>query len=177
MLDRVRGFIGLSGSPRDRNQSLEESMRKQLEHEQRSRQLLFSIMVPALREFGARRVYCRFDGGNDEGFSWLDHYETQEGNKIDLEALAAQLYEKGLYAKLEAAGLKEELRVFANDPKSALKNLVCGRLVEEWAWVLLGSFGGGEYSMYGAFTVDLEECTVTDDPHADPVVQHIEIAN
>lgn len=177
MLDRVRGFIGLSGSPRDQNQWLEESMRKQLEHEQRSRQLLFSITVPALRDLGARRVYCRVDGGNDEGFSWLDHYETREGNRLDVEALATQLYEKGLYGKLEAAGLKEEMRVYAKDPKSALKRLVCERLVEEWAWILLGSFGGGEYLMYGAFTVDLEECTVTDDPRAAPLVQHITIAS
>jgi hypothetical protein len=161
-------------------------MRKQLEHEQRSRQLFFSITVPALRDLGARRVYCRVDGGNDEGFSWLDHYEAREGNKLDVEALATLLYEKGLYDKLEAAGLKDEMRTPANDPrksdasdsrKAALKTLLSERLVEKWASVLLGGFGGGEYSMYGAFTVDLEECTVTDDPHAAPVVRNIEIAN
>lgn len=186
MLDRVRGFIGLSGSPRDQNQWLEESMRKQLEHEQRSRQLFFSITVPALRDLGVRRVYCRVDGGNDEGFSWLDHFETREGNRIDVEALATQLYDTGLYDKLEVAGLKDEMRTLANSAgksdasdsrKAALKTLLRERLVEEWAWIMLGSFGGGEYKMYGAFTVDLEECTVTDDPHAAPVVQNIEIAN
>jgi hypothetical protein len=178
VLDRVRGFIGLSGSSRDQSQWLEESMRKQLEHEQRSRQLLFSMMVPALRNLGVRRVYCRFDGGNDEGFSWLDHYETREGNRIDVEAIATQLHEEGFYDKLEAAGFKHHMRAStAASKKSALKDVVEERLVNEWAWVLLGSFGGGEYKMYGAFTVDLEECTVTDDPHAAPVVQNIEIAN
>jgi hypothetical protein len=178
MLDRVRGFIGLSGSPRDQNQWLEESMRKQLEHEQRSRQLLFSITVPALRDLGARRVYCRVDGGNDEGFSWLDQYETREGNRLDVEALATQLHEKGFYDKLEGAGFKHHTRASTDaSKKSALKDVIVARLVNEWAWVLLGSFGGGEYLMYGAFTVDLEECTVTDDPRAVPLVQHITIAS
>jgi hypothetical protein len=50
-------------------------------------------------------------------------------------------------------------------------------LSTEWASLLLGqSFGTGEYLMYGAFTVDLESCTITDDPNADPVVSNIEIA-
>jgi hypothetical protein len=30
--------------------------------------------------------------------------------------------------------------------------------------------------MYGAFTVDLEACTIRDDPNADPLVQNIRIA-
>jgi hypothetical protein len=30
--------------------------------------------------------------------------------------------------------------------------------------------------MYGAFTVDLEACTITDDRNAGPVVQNIKIA-
>jgi hypothetical protein len=43
--------------------------------------------------------------------------------------------------------------------------------------MLLGkSYGTGNYSMYGAFTVDLETCMITDDPNAVPVVRDIEIA-
>jgi hypothetical protein len=50
-------------------------------------------------------------------------------------------------------------------------------LCNEWAAMLLGdSYGTGEYSMYGAFTVDLEACTIADDPHADPIVENISIA-
>ena len=52
-----------------------------------------------------------------------------------------------------------------------------GSLSNEWASLLLGeSYGTGEYSMYGAFVVDLDKCTITDDPNADPVVQNIDIA-
>jgi hypothetical protein len=58
-----------------------------------------------------------------------------------------------------------------------LKSFVRYSLCDEWATMLLGSgYGTGEYSMYGAFTVDLEACTISDDPDADPVVQNIEIA-
>ena len=43
--------------------------------------------------------------------------------------------------------------------------------------MLLGvSYGTGEYSMYGAFTVDLATCTITDDRETDPVVQNIRIS-
>jgi len=58
-----------------------------------------------------------------------------------------------------------------------LRFFVLERLCEEWAEMLLGrGYGTGEYSMYGAFTVDLDTCTVTDDSNADPVVQNITIA-
>jgi len=50
-------------------------------------------------------------------------------------------------------------------------------LCNEWASMLLGEgFGTGEYSMYGAFTVDLETCAITDDRDADPIVENISIA-
>jgi hypothetical protein len=50
-------------------------------------------------------------------------------------------------------------------------------LCNEWASMLLGdSYGTGEYSMYGAFAVDLEACTITDDRAADPIVENIQIA-
>ena len=110
-------------------------------------------------------------------FPGWDHYVTQEGDRIEVEAIATQLHENGLYDKLEAAGFKHHARAETNaSKKSALQEIVSTQLVEEWAWVLLGSFGGGEYVMYGAFTVDLEECTVADDPRAAPLVQHYEIA-
>jgi hypothetical protein len=30
--------------------------------------------------------------------------------------------------------------------------------------------------MYGAFVADLDECIISDDPNADPVVENIDIA-
>ena len=37
-------------------------------------------------------------------------------------------------------------------------------------------YGTGEYSMYGAFTADLEACTIVDDRNADPIGQNIRIS-
>jgi hypothetical protein len=50
-------------------------------------------------------------------------------------------------------------------------------LCDEWASMLRGDgFGTGEYSMYGAFTVDLETCAIIDDRNADPIVENIRIS-
>ena len=50
-------------------------------------------------------------------------------------------------------------------------------LAVNWAAALLGgySFGTSGYWMYGALVADLVAETITDDPLADPVVQHIRI--
>jgi hypothetical protein len=51
---------------------------------------------------------------------------------------------------------------------TAARYIVC-RLCSEWAALLMGDgFGTGDYSMYGAFMVDLDAHTVTDDRVADP---------
>jgi hypothetical protein len=143
-------------------------------HEQRRRQL-FAVVIPVLREIGAQRAYCRYDGGNDEGFSWLDNVEMQDGARIATDALEQRLSEVQLVEKLYAAGMMK--RTDHMSEQEQLKSFVRYSLCDEWATMLLGSgYGTGEYSMYGAFTVDLEACTIRDDPAADPVVENIEIA-
>jgi hypothetical protein len=157
-------------------QSSYEERRQQSErlHEQR-RQQLFAVVIPVLREIGARRAYCRYDGGNDEGFSWLDNVEMQDGARIGTDALEQRLSDVQLMEKLYAAGMMK--RTDHMSEQEHLKSFVRYSLCDEWATMLLGSgYGTGEYSMYGAFTVDLEACTISDDPDADPVVKNIEIA-
>ena len=72
-----RGLLGrlmvwMALSPRERHEKrLENEGRQHISLEKQQRQSLFSTMVPALRSLGVRRAYCRYDGGNDEGFSWL----------------------------------------------------------------------------------------------------------
>jgi len=137
-----------------------------------------SIVIPALQQIGGRRIYCRYDGGNDEGFAWFDSLALQDGQRIDLDAVAQRLHDAQVHAVLRSA------RVELKDPfsrtasgslleRGALKYFV-EMLCDDWATTLLGrSFGTGEFWMFGAFTVDLATCTVTDDPRADPVVQNI----
>jgi hypothetical protein len=157
--------------------SFEESRRQaRLLQEQRAQEL-FTVMVPALRALGVRRAYCRYDGGNDEGFAWLERYELDGGQPIAVDLLVQQLHGK-FRDQLYAAGLLGRREGVTNAGEIAsLKLTVGGTLCNEWAGLLLGEgFGSGEHSMYGAFTVDLDACTITDDPNADPVVENIEIA-
>jgi hypothetical protein len=132
-------------------------------------------VVPELRKAGVRRLYCRYDGGHDEGFSRLDHAEMTDGARLDAGALRQRLFDAGLLDRIYAAGMmRASARITA---QQQFELFIDFDLISAWASMLLGdSYGTGEYSMYGAFTVDLETCTITDDRNADPVVKNIKIA-
>jgi hypothetical protein len=199
---------GLTGSrePRKRSIGVWGALfgwrRRQRRHAQR-RQQLIAIVTRALRMVGARRIYCRYDGGNDEGFCWLDHIEMQDGARVSTSALTRRLLDARLLDDLMAAGLlpfddtlydlsentghrlSENARRLAKDARyrydASSDREKVNRAIEdlsgECACMLLGNrYGTGEHVMYGAFTVDLEACTITDDRNAGPVVQNIKIA-
>jgi hypothetical protein len=173
------GLLGRGLLPANQQQpqiSFEERReRARLQQEQRI-QHLFAATIPALRSVGVKRAYCRYDGGNDEGFAWLDHYELQGGQRIEESVVVQRLYETKFQDQLHAAGFVNHPNSITSGDELAWLRMFMGELSNEWASLLLGeSFGTGEYSMYGALTVDLDECTITDDPNADPVVQNIEI--
>jgi len=129
---------------------------------------LLAVMVPALREVGVRRLYCRYDGGHDEGFAWLDRADMQDGRRIDTDALVRRLGDIRAQDRLLSAGV-----VWSG---TSMHEVIHDWLVLEWASMLLGGgFGTGEYSMYGAFTVDLDACTINDDPNAEAIVRNISI--
>jgi hypothetical protein len=164
--------------------SAEEQRRQREKARQERMQRAFALGVSALRKAGVQRLYCRYDGGNDEGFSWLDRAEMTDGARLDAGAISGRLAEAGLLDRIFAAGIMHPSTHIARrfpDPeqqvREQLREFLDLSLVNEWATMLLGSsYGTGEYSMYGAFTVDLEACTITDDRNADPVVENIEIA-
>jgi hypothetical protein len=182
ILERLLGQTLPSGVlPRSRSSQVENRERAKQEQAQRWERLL-SIMVPALRQIGGRRVYCRYDGGHDEGWAWFDSLELQDGERVNLDALGERLHDMQVHTEIHSAGFKlhDHYSMRTGDRPSdqgALKSVVNDWLCHEWASMLLGrSFGTGEYSMYGAFTVNLETCTITDDPGADPAVENIRIA-
>jgi hypothetical protein len=159
-------------SAEERVQQLEKSA------EERKQQAL-ALAFSELREAGVQRLYCRYDGGNDEGWSWLDGAEMTDGARLDAGAVSGRLTDAGLLDRIYAAGIMRrsaDMSAHFTD-RELVRQFLDDWLVDEWAIMLLGdSYGTGEYSMYGAFTVDLEACTITDDRHADPVVENIEIA-
>jgi hypothetical protein len=177
-LQRLFGQSQPEERQQQQRKQIEDNMRRAMLLQRKRTQQLFSTMVPALRSLGVRRAYCRYDGGNDEGFSWLDHYETNAGERIDVDVLVKRLYDMGIHDKLRAAGFKDHMTGVSADQKMGnIGSFATGWLVNDWAWALLGNYGAGEYSMYGAFTVDLDACSVTDDPNAQPIVQNITIAS
>ena len=177
ILDRLLGRAPSSESRQQWQGYLEEDRRRSRLLQEQRRQQLLSIMVPALRTIGVRRAYCRYDGGNDEGFAWLDRYEMEGGKRIEDAVLGQRLHEMNIQDKLYSAA--RMIRGASSQQEMAeLAGVACDWLSHEWASILLGeSFGTGEYLMYGAFAVDLDECIISDDPNAGPVVQNIKIAS
>lgn len=132
-----------------------------------ARQELFAIVIPELRAAGVRRIFCSYDGGNDEGFATPDAIETADG-VVEALALAGPLGDAGVLEKLYAAEVIRRLSAAFPQPPSDL--CVLRWVCDEWAAMLLGDgYGGGGYSMYGTFTVDLERCTISDDRDAGAV--------
>lgn len=105
----------------------------------------FAADIAAL---GAVRAYIRYDGGNDQGFAYLDHCVFKDGSVRDARGLASDLKANGAAA--------------FPDPGTLADDVAC-----QWAARLLGEgFGTGEYQMYGAFWIDLDSGLLTDDPDA-----------
>jgi hypothetical protein len=158
--------------------SAEERVQQQKWSEWRQ-QKAFALTASELRKAGVRRLYCRYDGGNDEGFSWLDRAEMTDGVQLDAGAISGRLTDAGLLDRICAAGIlrpSAEMSAPCSD-RERVRQFFDDWLVDLWATMLLGdSYGAGEYSMYGAYTVDFEACTITDDRNADPVVENIAIA-
>ena len=125
----------------------------------------------SLKASGVAKVYCQYDGGNDEGFAWVDHAELGSGEKLDMAALAKRLIANGVSARKRTPWQKDW------SDERVIQEVLDFPLAVNWAAALLGgrSFGTGNYSMYGAFVVDLVAETITDDPKANPIVRHVEI--
>jgi hypothetical protein len=107
-----------------------------------------------------------YDGGNDEGFAWFGSLETPEG-KLSLDELCGRLVGTGLTDRLQEAGWLQRSSDHSRGETQVLREVLEYSLPEEWAALLLGEgFGTGPFSMYGAFTADLEALTIQDDRDA-----------
>jgi hypothetical protein len=142
------------------------------EREHRGQHLL-ALAVEALRGIGARSAYCRYDGGNDEGFTWPIHVELRSGERLGPDEVATRLAQTDLIARPVGA----EVGIGRGQATAAeLRDSALFVLTDECAVRLLGQgFGTGPFYLYGAFTVDLDGCTIVDDRNAGPVVENIDI--
>ena len=169
-----RSFLDrLLGRPPKASNSPSRPTWAQREQEaKRQNERWIAVLTVLLREVGVRRVYCRYDGGNDEGFAWLDHAELKTGERLSSQALGARLAEANFIERL----VGEELWVRTPRSEFDEMSLVRDAIAIEFACKLLGSgYGTGSYWLYGAFTVDLDACTIVDDRKAEPVVENINL--
>ena len=134
--------------------------------EQRLRQQnLFCLMIPAFIRIGGVELTCAYDGGNDEGFAWFRSLKTAD-RVLDKAQLVSQLEATDLVASLRGAGLLYESIDYPRTDAQHIEE-VLESLAEEWGVLMLGSgFGTGAFQMFGAFTVDLIQHTITDDLQA-----------
>jgi hypothetical protein len=130
-----------------------------------------ATLAASLAALGAVRTYCRYDGGNDEGFAYFDHCVFKDESVRNAECVARDLMAANTAL---FANARQVLGKFAHGfpeigPLAYVRWLLDMGVAHEWAVQLLGrGYGTGEYSMYGAFWVDLETGLVTDDPDAQP---------
>jgi len=71
----------------------EPNSSEEFENPRQARALLL-----ALKAAGVVKVYCQYDGGNDEGFAWVEHAELVTGERLDLIALGQRLIANGVSA-------------------------------------------------------------------------------
>ncbi len=106
----------------------------------------------ALLEAGYSSLVIRYDGGNDEGFSYFHRAERPDGAHRDAAAVAVELL-RGPLARLAEAPTEEW-----RSPQSPQERV--GWALDEFtmhpATAVLGEgFGTGEYTLRGWFRFDL----------------------
>jgi hypothetical protein len=109
---------------------------------------LSKATLDALRKIGGTEFCVNYDGGCDEGFAHPNSVVIRGQSKPYQDVLTE--LEKTL-------------------PKVSNIARALDELAEDLAARLLGSgYGTGEYTMYGAFSINLETLQMTDDPKAQP---------
>lgn len=115
-----------------------------------------AIAAAAFREAGVRRILLRYDGGNDEGFTHFEAFEMADARRLTRESREAQ--------NVVAAAART---LGDGQATWAFKEIGHLDLLDDAAIAFLGpGFGTGPYEMYGAITIDLEACTMTDESDA-----------
>ncbi|MEM7748076.1 MAG: hypothetical protein AAF346_07475 [Pseudomonadota bacterium] len=136
----------------------------------------FALLIPCMRDIGLEKIYCRIDGGPDDGFSWVSHAHLKGGQQVEPDALCDMLAESGAFTnELRALlGWESDVRSKTMVVRDTLDVDLCSLT---WGpWLFGHGFGRGLFRVYGAYVVDLVQGTIEEDTDADPVVQNITIA-
>jgi hypothetical protein len=131
-------------------------------------EVISATLAASMAALGAVRTYCRYAGGNDEGFAYFDHCVFKDDSVRDADRVARDLMatNAALFANVRQV-LGKFIHGFPDTGRFAdVRELLDWAVANEWAVQLLGRYGTGGYTMYGAFWVDLDTGLVTDDPNA-----------
>lgn len=134
-----------------------------------------AVVYGLLRSSGLTEFHVRYDGGHDEGLAHADGGRTKDGSYRPIDAIASQLATAKNVDELRVAFMQPQGPVPRDSAdqyygkmapvdfvKHMLDDLAC-----EMANCLFGEgYGTGEYSMYGEFTADLTDGTLTDNEGA-----------
>ncbi|MEL6979817.1 MAG: hypothetical protein AAGM38_14195 [Pseudomonadota bacterium] len=120
---------------------------------------------------GVVMLCLRYDGGSDEGFAWVDSATRADGASVSRAVLIDWL---------RAAEIEPFLEPHAHPSfprEAAIDSLIDFTLADPFCAALLGEgFGTGDYLLYGAVLLDWRAGRMSDDPNAEAVVKHIDIA-
>ena len=115
-----------------------------------------------LHEIGVKTVYCRYNGGHDEGFADLTGAKLED-RTVEFEELKSLLAESSLGSKT-SENLIRYYRNYTEPPPRVRVEFYLDGFARSLATHLLGSgFGTGEYSMKGSFRANLVSGKIVDE--------------
>ncbi len=107
-----------------------------------------------LRELGVKLVYCRYNGGGDEGFAQLSGIKLED-RIVEFDELKYQLADGSLGTKTSEY-LRSYYSYFGEPSREQRVEFFLDLFASSLATHLLGEgYGTGEYSMKGSFRANL----------------------
>ncbi|MBD2070221.1 hypothetical protein H6F93_22355 [Leptolyngbya sp. FACHB-671] len=115
-----------------------------------------------LRELGVKVIYCRYNGGGDEGFAQFSGVKLED-RIIEFDDLKYQLAEGSLGSQTSQY-LRNYYRYLGEPSREQRVEFFLDLLADSLAICLLGQYyGTGEYSMKGSFRANLETGEIIDE--------------
>ncbi|NEQ23473.1 MAG: hypothetical protein F6K28_30835 [Microcoleus sp. SIO2G3] len=116
------------------------------------------IVFDELIRLGVKEVRCHYNGGGDEGFAYFDE-AISEGGAIGQLDLERQLFNTLLASRRFDVSWRNDYCSSAAERVRFYLEAFAGELATK---LLGGSYGTGELSIRGAFTVNLETGAIAD---------------
>ena len=119
-------------------------------------------VIDVLIELGVKIIYCRYNGGGDEGFAECSGVKLED-SIVEFEELKSRLAD-GLLGSKTSQYLRSYYYSLGEPSREQRVEFFLDLLASALATCLLGQgFGTGEYSMKGSFRANLETGAIIDE--------------